>query len=139
MNSTTLHSPVSGFSAVAKLGLAYVALLSLALLAQNPFLPAGSYAGAVKAFYQEFLEPVAHLLAFAPLGYFCARGRWPWSRWVTATGCVAYGFATELAQFAVPGRTPDWIDACQDMAGLAVGASLAWLQARSTPRGEREV
>ena len=61
------------------------------------------------------------------------RGRFPQAAPVVLLLLVVLGVAGEIAQFAVPTRTPDPLDALADAAGIILGF-LAWVAMRRSAR-----
>jgi VanZ family protein len=107
--------------------LAYLALLTFALLSPDPFLVAGKPAPYWKRLYLEYLEPVGHLLAFMPLGTLACLGNWPLRRPARLGLLASYSFASEGLQHFIPSRTVSLSDAVQNIAGLLAGAALWWV------------
>lgn len=100
---------------------AYWALLSVLLLAQDPFAlfgvprppgPPGNRG--------------AHFLFFTLLALLAHASRWP-MRFPVLTGLlVAYAFLTEGLQTLVPHRTVELLDLVENLLGLAAGTAIWW-------------
>lgn len=107
-----------------KICLAYWLLLTLLLLASNP----GAWFGfehtadSLLERYQDW----SHLVCFTVLSTLVFIARWPVSRGWLALLLVAYSAGTELLQRLVPSRQAEWKDFWQDVAGVALGAIVAW-------------
>jgi len=67
-------------------------------------------------------SPVAHLLSFWILATLAFASRPPVRSWVVILSLCMYAAGTELLQGFVSGRTPEWADWFQDLAGVALGA-----------------
>ena len=111
----------------------YLSLLTAALCMTNPFAAAGSYQGVLRRLFEGYVAPAAHFLAFLPLGWWAMAIRVRVSRLARLGLLVSYAFATEAAQGLIPGRTPEWSDVAQNLAGVGVGA-IAWLLVRKSAR-----
>jgi VanZ family protein len=107
------------------LAAAYAGVLAVLLWTSDPFCLAGSGQGVLRHWYRTYLEPVAHLVAFVPLGCLLVAGRWPMRRRIVLGALVAYALASELLQGLVPQRTVQWADTVQNVSGLLLGAALA--------------
>ncbi len=123
MNRSHPKSP-GGWLTLA-LAVAYAAVLAAVLWSSDPFRLAGSAQGALRQWFRAYVEPVAHLLAFMPLGWLMAVGRWPLRRGAVLGALLAYAVGSEAVQALVPQRSVQWEDALQNVAGLALGACLA--------------
>ncbi len=93
-------------------------------LSSRPSIPAPAIPG---------LDKVAHLAAYAVLGFLLARAA-PGSLAAVALGLL-YGASDEIHQTYVPGRTADPLDWVADAAGVLLGtwAHTLW-RARRAPR-----
>ena len=97
----------------------YLAMLTVLLLTEDPF--AEDPTGYLDALLQ-VIGPVAHLLSFSILATLAFGSRWPVPGWVVALLLAGYATSTELLQGVVSGRTPEWSDWFQDLAGVVIGA-----------------
>jgi len=105
----------------------YLLLLTAALLAANPFRVAGSRESAFRELYHRWVQPVAHGVAFTPLGFLAAASVWP-PRWFTRMGLlVLYAVGSETLQAWFPPRTPELADLGQDLLGGVLGAAAWWV------------
>jgi len=68
---------------------------------------------------------VDHFFAFAVLAVLAQAARFPLGLMALSGILSAYAVCTELAQAAIPNRTPALLDVLSDLAGLAVG-TIAW-------------
>lgn len=68
------------------------------------------------------IDPAGHLLSFSALAALAFGSRWPVRAWVVALLLLGYATSTELMQGLVPGRSPQWTDWFQNMAGVVIGA-----------------
>ena len=109
----------------------YLAVLTLCLVARNPFWVAGHREGTLRWMFEQYVAPVSHLLSFFVAGLLCGLGC-SRSTWGIVLGALAfYGVATEAIQALVPGRMPEWADVLQNTVGLGLGMGLAiWLRRR---------
>ena len=108
-----------------KLCLAYWVLLTLLLLASNP----GGWLGLEETASSLFerIENWSHLICFTLLSMLVFITRWPIGRgWLLAV-LVAYSAGTEVLQMLVPTRRAELKDFAQDVAGILLGATLAWI------------
>jgi VanZ family protein len=110
------------------LSLAYLALLTLALLVRNPFGRLGPEME--RTALLRIVSPAAHFGCFALLTYLLLRARWPWPKGVTVFALLAYAVATELLQALVPPRVPDPADLVLNLLGIAAGGYLYGRRAR---------
>jgi VanZ family protein len=112
------------FEQMRKLCLAYWIALTVGLIVRNPLalVPGSrSLSGAIAV-----IEPMVHFLSFAGLAALCTYADWPIRRrWLLAMIAV-YAFLTEAVQRYIPGRTAEFADLLQNLAGLAVGAGVGW-------------
>jgi hypothetical protein len=125
-----------------KICLAYWTLLTLLLLASNPFdlLGLEPSDGGVLQWYGDW----SHLISFGVLSTLVFLARWPWTRRRLMIALIAYSAGTELLQLLVPTRHAEWKDFVQDAAGVALGFCLAWLcrrvwHAESMSRAENRI
>ncbi len=97
----------------------YLAVLTALLLMQDPVSsdPTGILNASLAV-----PNPVAHLLSFWILAVLAFASRPPARGWVVILLLCVYATGTELLQGFVPGRTPEWTDWFQDLAGVALGA-----------------
>lgn len=106
---------------------AYLITLTVLLLTRDP-----TKLVQVQPLLLRLLSPVAHLLSFLLLGLLAFAARWPVAWWVVVLSLVAYGGGTESLQGLISGRTPEWADWLQDVAGIAISvpiyrlAAVAW-------------
>ena len=100
---------------------AYWALLSVLLLAQDPFAlfgvprPPGPPGGRG-----------AHFLFFTLLAFLAHVSRWPMRLRVLTGLLVAYAFLTEGLQALIPHRTVELLDLIENLLGLAAGTAIWW-------------
>ena len=105
----------------------YLIFLTALLLVANPLQWFGMH-GNAPGLLRMFM-PAAHLLSLLVLAFLALAARWPVPRWAVALLLVLYAGITEIAQGFVPGRTAEWGDWFQDLAGIAAGAVLCWIVA----------
>lgn len=106
--------------------LAYVVLLTPALLLQNPFRVGLDYESVLRQWYQQWVSPLAHLLAFTALGVLCVASRWRIGLGTMLVLLTLYAVATEALQLVIPGRTPEWNDLLQNLAGIGLAGLCTW-------------
>ena len=99
---------------------AYVALLTLLLLAPNPAMLPG-----VRRLPHMVSDVAIHFGAFVLVGIFVLAARPPMRRAYLIALLAAYAVGVELAQYFVPPRTVDLRDLFANLSGLTVGV-LAW-------------
>jgi VanZ family protein len=89
----------------------------------------------------ELLEGWAHVILFVPMGLLTLPAAWPASPARQGACLATYAAGSELIQFASPTRTPQLMDAVQDLIGLLVGVMIAFLVRRAMGiwRGRRFV
>jgi hypothetical protein len=104
----------------------YLAYLTALLWTADPSQLIG---GRVPGFLQTVMF-MAHTLAFSVLAVLALSVRWPAPRWLVIVLLAGYGGLTEIVQGFLPPRTPKWADWCQDLLGIAIGATLCWIAAR---------
>jgi len=107
--------------------LAYFLVLTAALLVSNPFAVAGEREDAFHELYDQYVEPVAHFVAFIPLGFLFLASGWPVRRRTRLILLAVYAVGTESLQGFIPSRTPQWQDVTQNVAGAAAGVAIWWL------------
>lgn len=112
------------------LSLAYLILLTVALLVRNPFGPLGPELDRTGA--MRYIAPAAHFGCFALLAFLSLRARWPLSPAAVVPALLAYAAATELLQGLAPPRVPDPADFVLNVLGVAVGAAVWGRLARRT-------
>lgn len=77
-----------------------------------------------------FSDKIEHAVGFGTLAL-CSRLGWPRARNLMLwSGITAYGGAIELAQFAAPGRSPEWGDLIADGTGALIVLMLLHLLMR---------
>lgn len=103
------------------LSIVYTIALTFLLLVKDPLRLTGGKTAALAC-----VLPVAHLLSFAVLAVLALTPRWPLSRWTVVLILVVYSGCTEIAQWLMGWRTPEWVDFGQDLAGIAAGISAWW-------------
>jgi len=103
---------------------AYSVLLTMLLLSRDPSRFVGE-----EIWLLHMLDSIAHLASFLVLAVLALAPKWPLPRWTVILGLVAYGGATESLQQLVPGRTGEWADLLQNLAGIAAGAAIWWIAA----------
>lgn len=106
--------------------LAYFIVLTAALLVRNPFAVAGEREDAFHELYDQYVEPVAHFVAFIPLGFLFLASGWPVRRRARLILLAVYAVGTESLQGFIPHRTPQWQDVAQNVAGAAAGVAIWW-------------
>ncbi len=77
-------------------------------------------------------DKVAHVVAFACLGFAARRG-WPSRLPAIMAGLLAYGAAIEILQSLMPLRSASLADLAADVVGILAGAMLAWAWASRRP------
>lgn len=89
----------------------------------------------VTFFGSGWIEFVANILMFAPLGFLLTLlFRHPWYGIVLALTLSA---AVELVQIVIPSRQPSLRDVLANVLGAAVGAAIGWLVVRRQRRHQR--
>ncbi|MBN1590929.1 MAG: VanZ family protein [Pirellulales bacterium] len=82
-----------------------------------------------------------HFAAFTVLGLLVAASRIPMRRARLAATMVTYAIGIELLQFLSPPRSVEWLDAVENLLGLAAGLALwqLWRRVRSGKKPEEGV
>ena len=117
-------------SVIKVISLIYLVFMTLLLLSSDPAGLIGMHGRLLPVL--QWLMPAAHLLSFLTLAVLVLGSRWPAPRWIMVLILVFYGGMTELAQYLVPTRTPEWQDWFMDLAGIAIGATICWTVATFT-------
>jgi VanZ family protein len=97
----------------------YTVYLSILLLSQNPERWIGATSGVTE--FLRMLAPLAHVISFSILSFLTFASALPLPRWGLLCLLALYGGVTELIQYSVPHRTPDWVDWFQDLSGIIIG------------------
>ena len=126
------------------LSLGYLIALSLLLMSESTLARIEVRAtlatlSDVAATVWRHIDPIAHLLSFTVLSFLALAARWPLPR-VGVLGCLAaYAVGTEVLQRSIPQRTADLQDCLQNLAGIAVGATMlaVWNRCVRAFRGRR--
>jgi VanZ family protein len=101
----------------------YFVFLTLLLLTTDPARLVGAQGGLPRIL--QAMLPLAHAISFLMLAVLALVTRWPVPRWSVVLALAIYGGMTEIIQNWVH-RTPEWIDWCQDLAGIALGTACCW-------------
>lgn len=127
--SSAIKRPRSRFGIVMRYtSLCYWSVLTFGLLARNPIGLLRGHSAFSHAYAA--IEPAVHFLTFALLTLLVLSGSWSVSRRLMLGVIVAYAAMTEMLQGLVPGRTPEWSDLLQNLAGMAAGLAIWWAAAR---------
>ncbi len=119
--------------------LVYLVVLTCLLLTPRPQSHLNQdFKNFIREFFFTYIDPIVHLLCFTLLGFLASLVPWRRSRWTLLALLMAYGAGTEIVQYFIPERTPEWGDLLQDALGLVAGMTaanffLSWWRERYHP------
>ena len=107
----------------------YVVLLTMLLFTSDPTRLIGL--GEELPRVLRIVLPAAHVISFFVLAVLALIPRWHVPRWQIVLILAIYGGMTEITQGFLPPRAAEWMDWCQDLAGIALarcsaGRSPSW-------------
>ena len=95
----------------------YVVLLTMLLFTSDPTRLIGL--GEELPRVLRIVLPAAHVISFFVLAVLALIPRWHVPRWQIVLILAIYGGMTEITQGFLPPRAAEWMDWCQDLAGIA--------------------